>query len=115
MTKSPRIGEAQKEYAVQMRDMLDKAVPWTPNDVISYRKRGDDRETFGQFVQKHGVGGAAKGGNIPPEAVEMLRHDKRPDARQQFDAIFGPGAADRVFEMPAGGSGRPPAATPGVL
>lgn len=34
---------------------------------------------------------------IPPAAVEMLRSDPSPEARQEFNAIFGEGAAERVL------------------
>jgi hypothetical protein len=71
MTKSPRIGEDQKKYAAEMRTMLDKAIPWLPNDVMAFRdqakregrERPEDKgESFGEFVAKHGIGGAAKRG-----------------------------------------------------
>jgi hypothetical protein len=36
-------------------------------------------------------------GALPNEAVEMLRSDPSPEAMQEFDEIFGPGAAQRVL------------------
>lgn len=33
----------------------------------------------------------------PPQAIDMLRQNPSPQRRQQFDAIFGPGAAKRVL------------------
>jgi len=38
---------------------------------------------------------------IPPKALEMLKGNPTPLARKQFDAIFGPGAADRALRAPA--------------
>lgn len=40
---------------------------------------------------------AAAPKTAPPQAIEMLRGDPSPQRRQQFDAIFGQGAADRAL------------------
>lgn len=40
---------------------------------------------------------SAGGKTVPQEAVEHLKADKDPNARGNFDAIFGPGAADRAL------------------
>jgi hypothetical protein len=34
----------------------------------------------------------------PPEAIDMLKADTSPNAKANFDAIFGPGAAERVLK-----------------
>lgn len=53
-----------KEYAAKMRAGIDKAVPWTPQDVLAFRKEGSagakEGETFGQFIARNKVGGAAQ-------------------------------------------------------
>ena len=78
MVTSPRIGEEQKKYAKSMREMLDKAVPWTPADVIAYRQKGKT-ETFGEFVMNKGIGGGAErraggsGGPSTPSAPDMAK------------------------------------------
>lgn len=41
---------------------------------------------------------AAGGAQVPPEAAQMLMADPSPEAQQEFDAVFGPGAARRILE-----------------
>jgi hypothetical protein len=46
--------------------------------------------------------GQPQPGDIPEEAVNLLRRNPSQKARQQFDAVFGPGAAARVLGNDAG-------------
>lgn len=49
--------------------------------------------------RKAGKGGPNGDAGIshPPEAVQMLKSNPTPETRAQFDAVFGPGAADRAM------------------
>jgi hypothetical protein len=55
------VGKEQKAYAQQLMGVLEKAVPWTPGDVMSYREQTDNRLSFGDFVKQQHVGGGAGG------------------------------------------------------
>jgi hypothetical protein len=54
------------------------------------------KESVLDFAHKM-LGTAGQGGALPPEAVAHLKADKDPKARENFDKIFGPGAADRAL------------------
>ena len=57
----------------------------------------------GNFPELDAAGeGSADSANAPsaappPQAIEMLRSDPSPEAQQEFDEIFGPGAAQRAL------------------
>jgi hypothetical protein len=47
-----------------------------------------------QMPQGGGMGGGAP---PPPRLVQALRADPSPEARREFDEVFGPGAASRIL------------------
>lgn len=43
------------------------------------------------------LGGGSAAGNIPMDAIDMLRGDPSPEAQREFDETFGPGSARRAL------------------
>jgi hypothetical protein len=104
---SPNASPEQKGLLKKLRTEMESVIPFTVSDVN--KMQHGDAQSFSQAAQKAGLGRGGTGGP-PPEAVEALRNDKRSTAQQDFDAIFGAGAAARAL-----GGGAVPAATPGAL
>jgi hypothetical protein len=104
---SPNASPEQKGLLKKLRTEMESVIPFTVSDVN--KMQHGDAQSFSQAAQKAGLGRGGTGGP-PPEAVEALRNDKRPTAQQDFDAIFGAGAAVKAL-----GGGAVPAATPGAL
>jgi hypothetical protein len=80
-----------------------------PDRIKDFRDNMMTPEARAIFTKGEGAGAVETAGP-PPEAVQMLRNDKSPDAQKNFDAIFGVGAAAKAL-----GGGAVPAATPGAL
>lgn len=76
-------------------------------DVAIRRMYGAGRKAFDReygppakwsvLTDPRGSPGARKAKAPPPQAVTTLRADPSPKRKQQFDAVFGSGAADRVL------------------
>lgn len=117
------VGPQQKDYAAKMRDSINKTVPWTIQDVLAFKTKGDDQQSFSDFVKSNQIGGAAgrkegepaataplpaadaagadatSGQPLVPESkdVEILKGDPNPTYRQYFDKRYGPGSAAKAL------------------
>ena len=56
---NPRVAPSQRAFAQQMIDRVQKAVPFTPGDVIGWANSGDPKQTIGQYVQQAQSGAEA--------------------------------------------------------
>jgi len=109
----------RKKLYEQIKAEVATNIPWTVEEVT--KLTSGNVQTYKQLFEKtqHRIEQKAEGkaagaaapaapAGPPPEAIQMLRQDASPTRRQQFDSVFGPGAADRVLGSPA----VPPAAGP---
>lgn len=50
--KSPILSNDQKEYAKQLREQIQKAIPWTSEQAQEFARRGEGGESFSAFMQQ---------------------------------------------------------------
>lgn len=89
------VGREQKEYAQKIRNEIDKAVPWSIQDVITFRQKGKSGESFRDFVDRNNVSGAAgrQGGATPAAGPQEGDTATNPQTNQKLmfhDGKWGP-------------------------
>jgi len=102
----------RKKLYEQIKAEVAANIPWTVEEVT--KLTSGNVQTYKQLFEKTqhrieqkaegkaaGAAAAPAAAGPPPEAIQMLRQDASPARRQQFDSVFGPGAADRVLGSPA--------------
>ena len=77
------VGAQQKDYAKAMRESITKAIPWTPAEVLAFREKAGDQDTFRSFVEKNRV-------------VEQ-QQDAAPTGPKEGDIATAPGKPDLVY------------------
>lgn len=101
ISKSPLLSNDQQQYARDLRGEIQKAIPWTAQQALSFAQEGrDPGQSFSDFMKGHTPGGGAPSpaSNAPPTgAIEELKGNPSPQRRQQFDEVFGQGAAARAL------------------
>lgn len=85
----------------QLRDSLRNIIDYAAKLRGRYQRAYKlDRSKDGVQGVEGGGGGAPKPRSTsapPPDAINMLKQNPSPQRRQQFDAIFGPGAAKKAL------------------
>lgn len=101
VSKSPLLSNDQQEYARDLRTQIQQAIPWSSEQALAFAQGPNPGESFGDFMRGHtgsqqqGQGGGAPA--PPAAAIADLKAQDTPKRRQQFDEIFGPGAAAKAL------------------
>jgi hypothetical protein len=89
-----RLDPKQRELLEKNLQEIKEAVPFTVHDVNEMKRRlqSGSPESVAEYATRMlGHGG------LPKEAVDMLKEDPSAARKQQFDAVFGPGSADKAL------------------
>jgi hypothetical protein len=73
---NPLLSTEQKDYIQQHIKAINEAIPWTTDDVMAFRQQQDPKESFGEYVQRTGVSGAAKKTGGLPASTDIMGMDR---------------------------------------
>jgi hypothetical protein len=73
VSKSPIVSNDQKQYAVDMRDQIQQAIPWTTKQAMDFARQGHAvKESFGEFVKKNVTPSAGVSGEYSKSTIDDL-------------------------------------------
>jgi LAS superfamily LD-carboxypeptidase LdcB len=98
---SPILNADQKKYARDMMGEIEKDIPWDVKDVIAYQREQNPKETFGDYVKRSGVKGAASKAEKPQAdaTIQSLQQQLAPENWAKLTPEQQAGVAKQIEDL----------------